>query len=254
MRTHIAKNLQKRCKTIRVAVKEYNTAAAALDPPGKVLDWDNVSHYSFLEEFPLLKDTRNDIAAKKWAQPLVREMIRTARRIDRAKEELERVHREAHRVHTSIQDEEAHFSSVLARLEAREDPAYLAVLEYCSRRRATNSHVLAHLQRLFELQGYAGKTSPGTHAGAPRECLPEDDARGADSSPDAGATTAVPSSPAHAEAALEATTLPDVIQMAAQEKEWVDEEDEDEDEDGGDEGAEIAAGLYDHLTSIAAVM
>ena len=89
MRTHIAKNLQKRCKTIRVAVKEYNTAAAALDPPGKVLDWDNVSHYSFLEEFPLLKDTRNDITAKKWAQPLVREMIRTARRIDRAKEELE---------------------------------------------------------------------------------------------------------------------------------------------------------------------
>ncbi|KAI0699449.1 hypothetical protein BC835DRAFT_1405155 [Cytidiella melzeri] len=43
MRTHIAKSLQTRCKTIQRAVKAYNAAAAMLDPPRPALDWSNVA-------------------------------------------------------------------------------------------------------------------------------------------------------------------------------------------------------------------
>ncbi|GBE83750.1 hypothetical protein SCP_0508060 [Sparassis crispa] len=63
MRMHIAKSLQTRCEAIRNAVQVYNAAAGVLNPPRPTLDWAKISHYSFLDEFDLLHDTRNDIYA-----------------------------------------------------------------------------------------------------------------------------------------------------------------------------------------------
>jgi hypothetical protein len=57
MCTHIAKSLQTRCKAIQNAVKAYNAAAMALSPPCPTVDWSKVSHYGFLDEFSLLRDT-----------------------------------------------------------------------------------------------------------------------------------------------------------------------------------------------------
>ena len=55
MRTHIAKALQSHCKAIRNAVNFYNTIAQKMSKP--TLDWTRMSHYSFLEEFELLRGT-----------------------------------------------------------------------------------------------------------------------------------------------------------------------------------------------------
>jgi hypothetical protein len=57
MRTHIAKSLQTRCKAIQNAVKTYNTAALEMNPPRPTLDWSKASHYTFLEDFELLRNT-----------------------------------------------------------------------------------------------------------------------------------------------------------------------------------------------------
>ena len=76
MRTHIAKALQKRSKTIQRAVKTYNAAATALNPPMPTIDWTTVSHYKFLEEFPLLRNTSQDLSDKRWARPAIRETIK----------------------------------------------------------------------------------------------------------------------------------------------------------------------------------
>ncbi|KAI0323240.1 hypothetical protein GY45DRAFT_1213278, partial [Cubamyces sp. BRFM 1775] len=84
MRTYIAKNLQRRCRAIRNAVKQYNAAAKELNPPREPLDWSKVSHYAFLEEFTLLQDTQNQLHDKPWSKPAVRETMRIARRIARA--------------------------------------------------------------------------------------------------------------------------------------------------------------------------
>ena len=46
--------LQRQSKAIQCAVKTYNTAESALDPPKPIINWNMVSHYKFLEEFPLL--------------------------------------------------------------------------------------------------------------------------------------------------------------------------------------------------------
>ncbi|KAF8159744.1 hypothetical protein B0H34DRAFT_796962 [Crassisporium funariophilum] len=65
MRTHIAKALQKRIKAIQRAVKMYNATASALDPPRLMIDWNSVLHYKFLEEFPLLQNTSQDLTGKR---------------------------------------------------------------------------------------------------------------------------------------------------------------------------------------------
>lgn len=147
MRTYIAKNLQRCCKAIRNAVKEYNAAAQALNPPRDPLDWSKVSHYTFLEEFPLLQGTHNDLQNKPWATPAVRETMRISRRIASARVEVANVSREARRVQTHIRDEEALFSRVLGELKQQADPLYGVVMEYAQHQRAANARTFTGCTR-----------------------------------------------------------------------------------------------------------
>ena len=235
VRTHIAKSLQKRCKAIRSAVKAYNAAAIALDEPRPTLDWSQVSHFSFLEEFTLLNDTRNDIRDKPWGQPLIREAMRTARRIKRATEELDNVHREARRIHTSIADEDVHFTRVLADLKSRGDVVYEATHEFCTRRRANNAHILSYLHRLYALPQYAGETTPGKYCGPARERAP------------AELEAQFPA------ATLDKNSLPPFEELARAEETAVtlDEEDGDADMDE-DEDGDVGL-LIEHIANIALV-
>jgi hypothetical protein len=116
MRTHIAKSLQARCKAIRNAVDKYNAAAAALSPPRQAVDWSRVSHYGFLEEFGLLRGTRQDVIDKPWSQPAVRETMKQHLRIKRAREEITACNVQIRRLQTSIHDEDLFFDSVLLKL------------------------------------------------------------------------------------------------------------------------------------------
>ncbi|KDQ58312.1 hypothetical protein JAAARDRAFT_86162, partial [Jaapia argillacea MUCL 33604] len=100
MRSHIAKSLQARCKAIRNVVTSYNEAAAALNPPRPHLDWSQVSHYQFLDEFNLLRDTELNVRQRRWAEPAVRAMMKQSLQIKRAHEELLRCNIEIRRLHT----------------------------------------------------------------------------------------------------------------------------------------------------------
>ncbi|OSD07636.1 hypothetical protein PYCCODRAFT_1359298 [Trametes coccinea BRFM310] len=164
MRTYIAKNLQRRCKAIRSAVKEYNAAAQALDPPRETLDWTRVSHYTFLEEFTLLRGSRDDLHNKPWSHAHIRETMRISRRIARAREEIENVNREARRLHTHIRDEECLLTRVLNDLKMQGDPLHGAVLEYARHRRTANARNLAYLMRMYSMEGFTGNSTPGTRA------------------------------------------------------------------------------------------
>ncbi|KAG1869941.1 hypothetical protein F4604DRAFT_1926724 [Suillus subluteus] len=167
MRTHIAKSLQTRCKAIQTAVKSYNTAALALEPPAPTLDWSKVSHYNFLEEFALLRETRQDIRSRRWAEPAVREVMKQSLCIERAHEEIQRCYVESRRLHTAIVDEEAHFTRVILEAKSTSDPVCGALEEFCRRRRRINAHILAHLQDLYSLPGFAGLTTPGVMKNSP---------------------------------------------------------------------------------------
>ena len=156
MCTHIAKSLQRRCKVIQRAVKVYNSTALALDPPRPTVDWSKVSHYSFLDEFVLLQDTRQDISDRWWSKPAVCTTIKQWLCVLRARKEISRCNVEVHRLHTVIVDEEQHSDAVLVALDQEPQAIGGAIREYVTRHYQVNNHILACLQKVFGLDGFTG--------------------------------------------------------------------------------------------------
>ncbi|KAF8066021.1 hypothetical protein FPV67DRAFT_1499112 [Lyophyllum atratum] len=164
MRSHIAKSLQSRSKTIRTAVKQYNTCAAPLGRP--TLDWSKVSHYSFLDEFNLLRDTRNNVQEKPWADPVTRETMRKYQRLQRAKEEIIRCNVEIRRLHTSIVDELHAFNSIMESLMDGLNPLSGEISDFIRRRQQVNENLLARISQTHALRGFTGDPSPGVRKGS----------------------------------------------------------------------------------------
>lgn len=61
MRTQITRSLHTRCRAIQSAIVAVNTASVALNPPRAPINWTEVGGYQFLEQYPLLQDTRDNI-------------------------------------------------------------------------------------------------------------------------------------------------------------------------------------------------
>jgi hypothetical protein len=70
IRKHITKALQARSQAIRMALKSYNIAAAAMVPPGRKLAWSEVVEYVFLSDFDLLHHPERGIEVRPWADPV----------------------------------------------------------------------------------------------------------------------------------------------------------------------------------------
>ena len=172
-RTHLAKSLQTRCKAIRGATEAYNRAARVLNPPRLPLDWTQVSRYSFLEEFSLLRNTRHDISNALWADPVIRETIKKFFRVRRAREEVQRCNVEIRRLFTSIYDEARRYSSILEVLTRQGSPLLRAVNEFSTRRKRVNALLLAQIQQVFGLDGFTGTTTLGRRKGG--QCVREDE-------------------------------------------------------------------------------
>ena len=164
-RTHLAKSLQTRCKTIRSAMEAYNHAARALDPPCPPLDWAQVSRYSFLEEFSLLRNTQSDISKAPWADPVIRETIKRFFRVQRTREEIQRCNIEIHRLFTSINDETHQHSDSLEVLAGQGSPIFGAVNEYFTRRKRMNALLLGQIQQVFNLHEFTGNKTLGRRKG-----------------------------------------------------------------------------------------
>ena len=166
VRTHLAKSLQTRCKTIRSATDTYNRAARALNPPREPLDWAQVSRYSFIEEFSLLRNTQRDISNEPWANPVIRETIKRFLRVRRAREEVQRCNVEIRRLFTSIHDETCQHSEILKALAGQKSLILGAVKEYSTRRRRVNALLLGRIQQIFDLDGFTGDRTLGHRKGS----------------------------------------------------------------------------------------
>ncbi|CDO74426.1 hypothetical protein BN946_scf184764.g2 [Trametes cinnabarina] len=243
VRSYIAKNLQTRCKAIRQAVNDYNAAAAQLNPPRPPLDWSKVSHFSFLEEFSLLDDTRNDIRNRPWASPAIRETMRTARRVVRASKEIDNVNREIRRLHTAICDEETLFTRVLRDLQAAKDPLYGATLECCQRRRSMNAYNLAYIQKLYDLKGFTGTPGPGIRAGT---------------SIGAGLQSKAPAAPSPAPAPVIPPSIPGLLrpfeELVSDESIHIGRDEEDAEVQVDEEDVREVSELVEHMSDIAVLL
>ncbi|KAG2068067.1 hypothetical protein BDR04DRAFT_1025593, partial [Suillus decipiens] len=138
MRTQILKFLQMHCHAIQNAVKKYNEAVVKLEPPRPTLEWSKVSHYQFLDEFTLLRNTRHDIHDKPWAKLAICETMCQHQRIQRAHEEILRCNVEIRRLHSAILDEQCHFKKVIRELEATGSPLLVVVQEAAKIRTLVN--------------------------------------------------------------------------------------------------------------------
>ncbi|KAG6892945.1 hypothetical protein C0992_011800 [Termitomyces sp. T32_za158] len=128
MRTHIAKSLQTRSKTIRAAITRYNNLAIPLGKP--TLDWTKVSHYAFLDDFYLLRHSHNGINEKPWADPVIRKTMHKFQRLQHAKEEIDRCNVEIQQLHTSIVDEHQEFNVIMKKMQDSPDPLNIEVRDF----------------------------------------------------------------------------------------------------------------------------
>jgi hypothetical protein len=69
LRKHIAKALQVRSKAIKAAFAKYNDTVEAMEPPMPTLDWEDVVECTFLADFYLLCEAREDIRQEPWVLP-----------------------------------------------------------------------------------------------------------------------------------------------------------------------------------------
>ncbi|KAJ6608426.1 hypothetical protein B0H10DRAFT_2166582 [Mycena sp. CBHHK59/15] len=109
MREKIGSALKTQAEAIRKALKRYNAAAAALNPPCPRLTWASIIDHASLAEFDWLRETREDICNLPWAQPARREAMVLYFGIQRAKEEKERLDVEITRLLTRMVDDHVNY-------------------------------------------------------------------------------------------------------------------------------------------------
>ncbi|KAJ3870962.1 hypothetical protein F5051DRAFT_446861 [Lentinula edodes] len=125
MRKHIAKAMKTRSKSIQAAMKAYNEAAAALRPPCCIIQWEEVLDLTFLSEFDLLRDSREDIRERQWATPKNRQIMLEFFKLIRVEEELQHLHVEICRLLTFMHDEEHELHIRCTALEVNNPPLKL---------------------------------------------------------------------------------------------------------------------------------
>ncbi|EJD39878.1 hypothetical protein AURDEDRAFT_28289, partial [Auricularia subglabra TFB-10046 SS5] len=140
MREAIGKNIKSRSKAIGTAVKNYNQAAQAIDPPAPTVDFSTLMDWTELQEFDLLRlARRGDVREREWTKPANREAAMKYHKIKRARETIVRSKIELRRLVTSIRDEEAEFTRVLDALRQQGHLLTGELTRFVRRRRAVNA-------------------------------------------------------------------------------------------------------------------
>ncbi|GAW05690.1 hypothetical protein LENED_007563 [Lentinula edodes] len=154
MRKHIAKAMKTRSKSIQAAMKAYNEAAAALRPPRRIIQWEEVLDLTFLSEFDLLHDSREDIRERQWATPKNRQIMLEFFKLIQAEEELQRLHVEIRRLLTFMHDEEHELHIKCTALEVDNPPLALQLQQHFQERIRFNALHRHHLFAIKKLPGF----------------------------------------------------------------------------------------------------
>ncbi|KAL0573003.1 hypothetical protein V5O48_008970 [Marasmius crinis-equi] len=153
MRQHLAKSMQARSKAIENALKAYNAAAEALNPPKPTLDYKEVMEYTFLSDFDLLGDTRMDVRQQPWAQPKNRQLVTKVCQLLRAEEEIKRLNNEIQSLCTYMK-EEAEFLQLRGQELREVDPLLSHQIRLHGWERARFNDL--HYQRLKKIKRLPG--------------------------------------------------------------------------------------------------
>ncbi|KAJ6448968.1 hypothetical protein C8R47DRAFT_999342 [Mycena vitilis] len=177
LRRHIAKALQTRSRTIRTALARYNDAAVALDPPRRVLSWNDVVEYTFLADFDILRDPEANTVIRPWATPAARELMDTYFKIERAKEEVQRLDIEIRRFVTYMKDEREFLEAKEKEVEETEPHLAFFVRRYRMRHGRFEKIHMDRFKKMAAALGtrFTGTLVPGVRLATPVMAATEGD-------------------------------------------------------------------------------
>lgn len=161
LRIQIADHLSKRADAIGTAVTNLNKAAAALSPPRPPVPIKDILSYSFLAEFDILRDARQDIRKKPWSHPGMRVVIEKYYRHIRAKEELIRLNVEIQRLQTWIHDDEGSMQRVLSDLRQSDQPLACELATRLRSKQLVNVKIMKQLTKIEAMKGFTGVPGRG---------------------------------------------------------------------------------------------
>lgn len=165
LREKIGKALKTRAEAIRRALDEYNTQALLLNPPREQISWTNIVEAVFLAELDILKDTRQDVRALKWADPSHREAARLHFSMKCAREELARLNVEIRRSLTAMNDSHADYVQAIRANIVLDPPLAHELSCRWEREDRQNVHVAERLRDAATLKGFSGKFETGQRIG-----------------------------------------------------------------------------------------
>jgi hypothetical protein len=162
MRTYIGKHLKTRSETIRKALTAYNSAARALRKPA--LKFQDIVKLSFVSEFDLLKDSRDDIRELIWVNPQARMICDAYFRTKHAQEELKRLSVEVRRIVSWMDIQEIRLrSAVKCSVGEALEPGdgstrqlKTELTDRLDRMRLRHQEIWLWLRKLQRLDGYEG--------------------------------------------------------------------------------------------------
>lgn len=153
LRRHIGKALRARSQAIRTALSAYNKLACQMNPPKPRLDWDAVVEYSYLSQFELLRDCRQDVRQRPWAAPAARLISQSYLKAQRAKEEIGRLNIEARRLFAWLKDE---YWSLKASRDSTEPLIAREIDALIKRHVEIGAIQQRRLLQVVDLSGYSG--------------------------------------------------------------------------------------------------
>jgi hypothetical protein len=124
-----------------------------MSPPRPTLDWDVVVDYSYLSQFELLRDCREDVRQRPWAVPAARLVAQSYLKARRAEEEIARLNIEVRRLYTWLRDE---YWALTGAMQGA-DPLIAKEIGLLVSRHVEASGVQQHrIMQIVALPGYTG--------------------------------------------------------------------------------------------------
>jgi hypothetical protein len=165
LREKISKALRTRSGAIKTALKQYNDAAALLNPPRDPLTWSTVLKAATVADFDLLRDTRTDIRRLPWTEPSRREAMTYYFGIKRAREEIVRLNVEITRLLTFMFDTHVDYYRAVQRYMIENPPLARSLSQQWQYQDRINDSVVRKLVQASQLRGFTGKLFIGSHIG-----------------------------------------------------------------------------------------
>ncbi|KAL7284497.1 hypothetical protein ACG7TL_001788 [Trametes sanguinea] len=171
LREKIGQALKTRAQAIRTALAAYNREAAALNPPRPELTWTEIMNMVSVGEFDILRDAREDIRSRPWAQAPNRDGTNTYFKVVRAREEIRRLNVEIRRLFSALIDEHVDFVRAIERIQELDPPLAHELEERQRYRSIVSASIVGWLVKTSRLAGFTGHIAYGHRLGREKSTL-----------------------------------------------------------------------------------